>query len=157
MIGPTTVSGCATICASSRATSSRPPTEPKRRLRAEAETAAILLVAVTATVTLDADPTLRDTFDAILRKPVSRAEWLGRLARWLTPTPLKLRPRRALPANRLQTGLLGRSVHSHGISAISGGALLPHAGAYQPRREKWRNELWGQSPGARAWPCLTGL
>lgn len=76
-----------------------------RRLRAEAETAAIALVAVTATVTPDADPALRDTFDAVLRKPVSRAELLDCLARWLVPatdaTAPTAAPRRPVPITPL--------------------------------------------------------
>jgi two-component system sensor histidine kinase EvgS len=56
-----------------------------RRLRDDAETAAIPLIAVTATLVPDADPALRDTFDAVLHKPVSRDALLDCLGRWLAP------------------------------------------------------------------------
>ena len=92
-----------------------------RRLRAEAGTAAIPLVAITATTTLDADPSLRNAFDAVLRKPVGRDELLDCLARWLAPAmdaPVPIAAPPQPPSITLSTALRQR-LHALQLPYIS--------------------------------------
>jgi two-component system sensor histidine kinase EvgS len=54
-----------------------------RQLRQWPQTAAVPILAVTAAAVRDNEHKLREAFDAVLRKPFTREELLGHLARWL--------------------------------------------------------------------------
>jgi CheY-like chemotaxis protein len=55
-----------------------------RQLRARPETAVIPIVALSAAVHREAEADLYEVFDAVLHKPITRAELLDCLACWLT-------------------------------------------------------------------------
>ena len=55
------------------------------RLKADPATAAIPVLAVTATALTDGSEALHETFDGVLLKPLGRADLLDSLARWLAP------------------------------------------------------------------------
>jgi len=80
--------------------------EAARRLKADALTAEIPILAVTAAAGPETEPALRQAFDRVLQKPLSRAELLTALARWLPEERPSARQRRvpavAQPPRRIE-------------------------------------------------------